>query len=371
MSTEKKIRILSLDGGGIRGIIPATVMIHVEKRLKEFSNNPDARIADYFDIIVGTSTGGILGCYYLMPDPSDPSKSRFSAQQALNVYVEKGYEIFNKSKKNGLLGLRQLFDATRYNPHNLEQIFKEELGDVKLHELVKPCIVTTYDMVEGSSFFFSSTDHPSWRNFYVRDVLRSTSAAPTYFPPAIIKNLAIKDEKKATMVNIDGGVFANNPALCAYAEVRSKRNNIFGNDIKSDQMMMLSIGTGAIPATYEPSKKPGEWGVIKWAKSAPEIMMDGALDTVNYQIKKIFGVEDKKEYSDNFIRVDYPVELRKNEPYSPDMSDASPENIKKLQLAGVVTVEKANEDKGDDGFGPLDRFIKNLVVNQSSDNQLK
>jgi len=68
MPVEKKIRILSLDGGGIRGIIPATVMVHIEKKIKEFSNNPDARIADYFDIIVGTSTGAILGCYYLVPD---------------------------------------------------------------------------------------------------------------------------------------------------------------------------------------------------------------------------------------------------------------------------------------------------------------
>jgi len=364
MSTEKKIRILSLDGGGIRGIIPATVMVHIEQRLKEFSNNPEAKIADYFDIIVGTSTGGILGCYYLVPDPSNRLKSMFTAQQALNLYVEKGYEIFNKSKKNGLFGMRQLFNATKYNPNNIERIFKEQLGDLKLNELIKPCIVTTYDMVKGSSFFFNSKDNPTKRDFYLRDVLRSTSAAPTYFPPAVIKNLAIKNEEEAIMVNIDGGVFANNPALCAYAEVRSKKSNEFGFDIKSDKMMMLSIGTGAIPTAYEPAKNPGEWGVIKWAKSAPEIMMDGALDTVNYQIKKIFGVEDNKNYSDNFIRVDFPVKLRENPnnlPYAPDMSDASPENIKKLQQAGITTVEKANEDKNNSDFKPLDNFIMKLV----------
>lgn len=364
MPEEKKIRILSLDGGGIRGIIPATVMVHIEQRLKEFSKNPNARIADYFDIIVGTSTGGILGCYYLVPDP------KFTAQRALNLYVEKGYEIFNQSKKNGLLGVRQLFDATKYNPKNIERIFKEELGDLKINQLIKPCLITTYDMVRGSSFFFSSRDDQSKWDFYVRDVLRSTSAAPTYFPPAVIKNLAERNEKLATMVNLDGGVFANNPALCAYAEVRSKKSNEFGYDVKSDKMMMLTIGTGSIPSAYEASKSPGDWGVIKWAKSAPEIMMDGALDTVNYQIKKIFGVEGEKEYNDNFIRVDYPLNLRKkdstgNYPYSADMSDASPKNIKDLQRAGALTIELSNKDKDQEGFGPLDRFIKKLVENEN------
>ncbi len=362
MPTEKKVKILSLDGGGIRGIIPATVMVHIEERLKYFSNNPDARIADYFDMIVGTSTGAILGCYYLVPDP------KFTAQRALNLYVNKGYEIFNQSKKNGLLGVRQLFDATKFNPKNIERIFKEELGDLKLNDLIKPCIVTTYDMISGSSVFFSSRDNQSENDFYLRDVLRSTSAAPTYFPPAVIKNLAEKNEKLATMVNLDGGVFANNPALCAYAEVRSKNSKLFESDIKSDKMMMLSIGTGAIPSTYEATKKPGDWGVVKWAKSAPDIMMDGALDTVNYQIKKIFGVDDDKNYSDNFVRVDFPTKLRKkdnqgNYPYSSDMSDASPENIEKLQKAGALTIKIANEEKGQDDLGPLDRFVKALVSN--------
>ena len=102
----KKVRVLSIDGGGIRGVIPATILIYVEKKLIEITKNPNARIADLFDIIVGTSTGGILGCFYLTPNSKINDKgpsSKYNAGQALEFYSEEGYGIFNKSKKNKLL----------------------------------------------------------------------------------------------------------------------------------------------------------------------------------------------------------------------------------------------------------------------------
>ena len=82
----KKVRILSLDGGGIRGIVPAIVIQYVEEKLIEITKNTNARIADYFDLIVGTSTGGILSCFYLTPNPesgNDLPSSKYTAAKAL------------------------------------------------------------------------------------------------------------------------------------------------------------------------------------------------------------------------------------------------------------------------------------------------
>ncbi|MEG0387452.1 MAG: patatin-like phospholipase family protein, partial [Niameybacter sp.] len=78
------IRILSIDGGGIRGIIPATILVAFESYLKQYSGNSETTIADYVDLIAGTSTGGILTALYICPDPKNPTKSRFSAQEALD-----------------------------------------------------------------------------------------------------------------------------------------------------------------------------------------------------------------------------------------------------------------------------------------------
>jgi patatin-like phospholipase/acyl hydrolase len=126
----KKVRILSLDGGGIRGIIPAYVLKYVEEKAQEMTKNQNLRIADLFDLIVGTSTGGILSCFYLTPNSSTEKNapiSKYQASEALEFYVKKGYSIFNASKRNNWLGLRSLFNANTYSPGKLERILKKNL----------------------------------------------------------------------------------------------------------------------------------------------------------------------------------------------------------------------------------------------------
>ncbi len=352
----KKIRVLSLDGGGIRGIIPATVLEYVEKKLIEITHNPNARIADYFDIIVGTSTGGILGCFYLTPNSTggqNGPSSKYTAAKALEFYSEKGSQIFNDSKRNTWLGLRQLFNATQYSPQNLENIFQEEFGNLKMSELLKPCLVTTYDLISKSAFFFSSVEpEQKEREFYVKDVTRSTSAAPTYFPPARIKNL-VTDK---IMMNIDGGVYANNPAMCAYAECR---NSVFPqvSNPSAKDMLILSIGTGGGQFELPNIEKSNCWGVIGWAKSIPEIMMDGGFDTVNYQMNLLFETLEGKLQL-NYKRIDVPPDKRT---YSKDMADASDKNIKALKIAGQEALNAAFQ--GNDKEYGLDKFIELLIEN--------
>jgi uncharacterized protein len=353
----KKIRILSLDGGGIRGVIPAYVLKNIEEKSQEISKNPNLRIADLFDLIVGTSTGGILSCFYLVPNPlseKDAPISKYRASDALEFYVKKGYSIFNKSKRSNWLGVRSLFNANAYSPNTLEQIFEEEFGQLKMHELLKPCMVTTYNLEKKSSFFFNSVEPAKkQRDFFVKDVVRSTSAAPTYFPPAIVKNLATGEQ----MVNIDGGVFANNPSMCAYAEAR---DSIFKQCKfpSAKDMLILSIGTGGQFKLPNVSKSK-KWGLLKWAKSIPDIMMDGSLDTVDYQMRKIFETLEK-EHQFNYKRIDIPLEKRKD--YSENMADATPENIERLKSVAEIALNEANKDNSNE-FG-LNKFIELLIENQ-------
>ena len=356
----KKVRVLSIDGGGIRGIIPATVLNYVEEQLQKKSENPNARIADYFDLVAGTSTGGILTCFYLFPNPKPigkkPPSTKYKAKKALEFYSEKGYEIFNASKRKGWCNLRQLFNATNYSPKNIEKIFQEEFGELKISELLKPCMVTTYDLKNQRSFFFTSVEpEHKMREFYVKDVARSTSAAPTYFPPAKIKNIKTHEP----MVNVDGGVFANNPTMCAYAECRNsefKTHNV--SFPKAKEMLILSLGTGGGQIKFPDVSRSGKWGVINWAKSVPELMMDGSIDAVHYQIAHLFGTLEDNHHL-NYKRVDVPADKRH---YSKDMADASPENIEALKVAGNLALESSLE--GNDKELGLDGFIDQLIENQ-------
>ena len=350
----KKVRILSIDGGGIRGIIPATIINYIEKQLQLRTNNPSARIADFFDLIAGTSTGGILCCIYLAPNIGEEENasfsSRFSAEEALDFYVKEGYTIFNASKKSNWTRLWGLSNATEFRADNIEKLFKDKFADLLIENLIKPCIITTYDMKSRCSYFFNSREPAELqRRFFVRDVARSTSAAPTYFSPAKIKNVLTKEE----MVNIDGGVFANNPSMCAYAEARNTdfpELEVYKPSAKD--MLILSLGTGGGSFTLPDVTKSAKWGVLNWAKSIPEIMMDGSIDTVAFQMKEIFETLKSGADKNSYLRVDVPNDSKI---YSPDMSDASSVNIQKLKSAGELTLEHFKNE--------IDEFIDKQLFN--------
>ena len=219
---------------------------------------------------------------------------------------------------------------------------------------MKPCLITTYNMNTKSSFFFTSTEDTSKRQFLVRDVLRSTSAAPTYFPPAKINNIAAHNliaKESDKMMNLDGGVFANNPTMCAYAEARNTdfpdRNN---NEPSASSMYILSLGTGGGGFKLEDKDKSNRWSLLQWAKSIPEIMMDASIDTVAFQMNEIYQTLEPTNIG-SYLRIDTPQNDRK---YSSDMSDASPENIENLIIAGEETLEHAKENG-------LDKFLDGLL----------
>lgn len=348
----KKVRILSIDGGGIRGIIPATIIQYIEKQLQVKTDNPNAKIADFFDLIAGTSTGGILTCIYLVPDEKNEDKTaKFSAEEALNFYIKEGYKIFNASKISDWKRLWGLSNATKFSPKNIEHLFNDKFGNLMMGSLLRPCIITSYNMKSKAAYFFNSRESKDLkRSFYVRDVARSTSAAPTYFPPAKIKNCITNEE----MINLDGGVFANNPSMCAYAEARNTafpEREIIKPSAK--EMLILSLGTGGGSFDLPDLNKSSKWGVLNWAKSIPDIMMDGSVDTVAFQMKEIFDTLKSKEDRKAFLRIDVDENTRKM--YSSDMSDASPENIQKLIEAGQKTLQLSKNG--------LDKFIDELLKN--------
>lgn len=363
MSETKKVRILSLDGGGIRGVIPAIIVKYIEEQIIEKSGNPDARIANYFDMIVGTSTGGMLTCFYLKPNPEPNGPlTQYKAEEALDLYVNEGYDIFNASKYFSWFGARQLWNATQYSPKYLEQTLKskfKEKGedgkevDMMLDKMVLPCTVTTYNMNEKSSRFLRSTDKTrddGPRTYKVWEALRSTSAAPTYFPPAVIHNYSKPLTEENKLYNLDGGVFANNPTICAYSEARNM--NFIERGIENptaSEMQILSIGTGGGNFDLKPLKKSGSWCIIKWAKSTPNIMMDGSIDTTHYQMKQIFGTLKEKHHS-SYLRVDV---LPCDRKYAADMADASEKNINDLKVAGEKTLKQFKVQ--------LDKFIEALM----------
>lgn len=331
------IRILSIDGGGIRGIIPGQVLVSLEQKLKERTGNQDARISDFFDLIAGTSTGGILTCIYLCPNfNGNPTRPRFSAEEAVNLYLERGGQIFDVSLWQRIRSVGGVLDE-KYHAKELEKVLKDYFGDLKLSELLKPCLITAYDIEKRCTKFFTQHDAKQIRkqDYYVRDVARATSAAPTYFEAERIKSLT-----NDPYPLIDGGVFANNPTLCAYAEVRHK----FDKKPTAKDMAILSIGTGCIEKQYSYSKAKN-WGAIEWIRPLIDIMMSGVSETVDYQLSQIY---DAVGHPEQYLRVNSNLRNAK-----PEMDDALSENLLALQQDGARIAEEFNNK--------LDSFASLLV----------
>ncbi|MBO6497149.1 MAG: patatin-like phospholipase family protein [Roseivirga sp.] len=331
---SKKVKILSIDGGGIRGILPGTILNYIETELQRRTNNPNTRLADHFDLIAGTSTGGILTCTYLIVD--EKGQTKYSAADALNIYLERGGDIFNlpfSRKLWSLFGIRR----PKYSVASLESALHDYFGESMTADLKRPCIITSYDIRDRKAVFFNKVDgiNNPVRNYKVRDVARATSAAPTYFKPAKIKSAI-----DSPLVLVDGGVFANNPALCAYAEARTL--DFAKQDTPSEiafpsaeDIFLLSLGTGTEqqPYYYDSAKN---WGMLKWIQPIIDIMMSGNSETVDYQLKQMFKAV---KHEDCYHRIQPSLHNAKSQ-----MDDVSPQNLKALHEAGLVYISN-NEEK--------------------------
>ena len=302
-------KILSIDGGGIRGIIPGTIMVEAEKAF-------GIKISDYFDMIAGTSTGGILACAYLIPDPDNPGKPQFSANEVVDLYFERGDEIFDLPFFHKVKTLGGITDE-KYPDEGIEDALQDYFGELWLKDLLKPTVITSYDIKNRKGHFFRQ--HRAGNadfNFKVKEVCRATSAAPTYF-----ECTQVTSESGTVYPLIDGGVFVNNPAMCAYSEARSHEG------ISAKDMKILSLSTGGSKKRYYYSKAK-DYGMAQWVQPVIDIMMSGGADVAHFHLQQIFGTVENGE--DQYLRIDEKLPKGMN----PEMDCATPENMEALQKFG-------------------------------------
>lgn len=234
-----RLKVLCLDGGGMRGIVPATILAALEDQLIAETGKPDTRLVDYFDLFAGTSTGGILTCLYLLPDLKRPDRPRFSARQVLDLYCQEGPAIFYRSPRKRLTSLMGLA-GEKFDSQQMTKIMRRFMLDTRLKELVKPCLIPAYDIQQQSAYYFNSEtakSQPS-EDYAVWQVAQSTASAPIYFGP-----FQAQAADGNTRVLIDGGVFANNPSMSAYHHLQQLLP-------EPANLTMVSLGTGCTSQAY-------------------------------------------------------------------------------------------------------------------------
>lgn len=318
-------RVLALDGGGIRGLIPATVLDEIETRM----GRP---IAQMFDLVAGTSTGGILALGLTKPDPADRQKPQYSAHDMCDLYLQDGQKIFPHSLIREFETGHGAIDA-KYPAAPIEAILKDRFGDTMLSEALSEVVIPSYDLTGPSPYFFkreyAKSETQDW-DVPMRDVARATSAAPTYFDPAVCEPA----DGSGRHALVDGGTFANNPTVSAYVDALR-----LGQD--RERILVVSIGTGlpkqtpgSGPIPIEPDQAK-DFGLFKWARPLLEVVLDGVPKAVEYQMNAI-AVASPTKLAYYRLQSDLPTAMHA-------MDDASPNNTQKLvNDARTLIKEKAS-----------------------------
>ncbi len=300
------ITILALDGGGMRGLLAARVVQSLEMRTRM----PACRM---FDLIAGTSTGGILALG--LAKPGVGPRPEYSATDLVDLYRTHGPAIFRRSLWHALITLGGLA-GPKYPAGNVEAVLRRYFGEARVTEALTSVLVTSYDTAAARPYFFKSYRPASaWafegaQNFHdylMWQAARATAAAPTYFPPF---RLAPIEQGAADKSLLDGGVFANSPTLCALADAFRMFRAV------ERPFLVVSVGTGndQLRLTYDRVKGRG---LLRWAVPILNIVFDGVSDAVDYQAA---------EMADRYYRF-------QEEAVAEELDDASPDTIQRLLAA--------------------------------------
>ncbi|KAM4129539.1 hypothetical protein ACJW30_01G031300 [Castanea mollissima] len=261
------ITVLSIDGGGIRGIIPGIILSFLESELQK-SDGPEARIADYFDVIAGTSTGGLLTT--MLTAPNENKRPMYAAKDIKAFYLDNGPKIFpqDRSPFAQATKLIKAITGPKYDGKYLHSLLKEKLGNTQLRHTLTNVVIPTFDIKLLQPAIFSSFEVKNHAHFdaLLSDICIGTSAAPTYFPA---HNFDTKDSTgRVRKFNlIDGGLAANNPALIAIGEVTKEINRGSPNfsSIKTadyGRFLVLSLGTGSTKVEEKyTAKEAARWAL--------------------------------------------------------------------------------------------------------------
>ncbi|XP_078157214.1 patatin-like protein 2 [Carex rostrata] len=264
------VTVLSIDGGGIRGLIPGTILDYLESQFQVL-DGPDARLADYFDVITGTSTGGLIAT--MLTAPNKENRPFFTAKEIVKFYVDNGPSIFHQNM--GLFAKAENLFTTikgpKYDGTFLHKIIKELLKETKISETLTNLVIPTFDIKDLEPVIFTTIDGKKTplKNALLSDVCIGTSAAPTVLPGHYFQT---KDPQGNTQDYnlIDGGVAANNPTVVAISHITQQifmKNPDFANITPKDygKFLVISIGTGnAKQEGMYNAKDSAKWGALEW-----------------------------------------------------------------------------------------------------------
>ncbi len=350
-----KATVLSIDGGGIKGIVPATILAEIEYRTKK-------NIHELFDLIAGTSTGGILALGLTVPISDENRVAKFEGAELVDLYKKEGEIIFKRRpeekqnlfkdiSKTGFNAALSKIAPDIKNPEDLfspkytrtgkMNVIKKYFGETLLQKALTEVVIISYCTNLKMPFLFTSQprkEEEHKENFRIvcegytmQQAAMATSAAPTYFRPYVIPVIAGRDPDYTL---IDGGVIANNPTSIAIIEIMNSYKIKTGENLSLDDILVVSLGTGGRSRKLD-IKEIENWGKLKWGEPLINITLSGQSEIVDYQMEQLLSVNNTQKKQYYRFQPQYPdiqtTGTQENYSVNDDMDDTSESNISTLE----------------------------------------
>lgn len=315
---------LSLSGGGVRGIITLTILEELEKRI-------EAKIGEVFELGTATSVGSLIWAALCLRDEKDPEQTKYSVRQLKPIFENKLQTIFSNTFLHEISSGYGLM-APKYKSDGISQVLDEIFGTTLAKDLKGEFCFPAFNVgnFQTSAFHFTSAAarlNPSWRTLTVKDMLLSTTAAPSYFEP---HQIAL-GENKFTLV--DGGLTENNPSPRAYALTKQ----LFSC---GENMTLLSLGTGVVNYAIHGNMS---WGEAQWAPWMLPAFFGGQDSTASTLVEDLLPDSS------------FTIQLTLSEGHD-SLDDASPANLAYLENVAHTWLE---DEKNNEKFEALcARLIK-------------
>jgi len=317
-------KILSIDSGGVRGIIPAIILAELERRTSQ-------PICELFDFFAGTSTGGMLVLGLNRPNPFSGGRPFCSAVEVAMLFHEWGPRVFG----HWLSKVGQSANQTS-SEERMEAMLRDYFGDSRLSDCIKPTMVTAFDLIAAQPVFIHSATRSASQDFFMWQAARATTAIPTHFEPFRMSAQLSSFGGVRDVSLVDGSLFASNPAMCALAEARS----LFPDE---DDLVLVSLGCGevhSVPSIDSTQKR----------RRFLDFSLKAQSDSVDHQMRTFLSKQ-------HYVRIQTPLPAECGR-----IDDASRQNM--------LAIEKLTEQAIPRYTDELDRVVRLLQRGQKDRTEL-
>ncbi len=315
-AAQSTFRILSIDGGGVRGLLPLSILQEIEQR----TGKP---IAHLFDLIVGNSTGGIIAL--CLAAPGEGGSPKYTAKDVSQFYYDNSATIFKKSFLHSLSAGFGLW-APKYDRSHLDQLLGKKFPhNMRLGQGVSPVVVLSYSLTKDALSVWTSyrARKDTNANITMADAAGATSAAPLYFAP---KSVTFSNGSKSE--EVDGGIYANDPEEIAVTEALLQNPSL-----RPEQIFLFSLGTGRPKLKKESNQGLTNPGILSW------VFKTNLIDVILNAETELEEFQTEKTSLFQRYRLQFTLDSTLM-----SMDNTTPENLDALLKSGKTFVHKSSDE---------------------------